>query len=153
MASVSRLISSIGWIGRQRVEVRAALGGLRVDAVDRLDAEQAPVLLAVLGRADDAADAVAGAQAEASDLRGRDVDVVRRGHEAAPAQEAVAVVDDVEDAGRVDLAAALDLALEDVLDEVVLAHLARVVDLELAADLDELVEVLGLEFVDVHWIT
>ena len=60
-----------------------------------------------------------------------------------PAHEAVAVVDDVEDAGRVDLAAALDLALEDLLDEVVLAHLPRVVDVEVGADLDELVEVLG----------
>ena len=50
----------------------------------------------------------------------------------------------------VDLAGALDLALEDALDEIVLAHLAGVVDLEVGADLDELLEVLALEFVDVH---
>ena len=118
--------------------MRAALGGLGVDAVDRFDAQQAPVLLAVLGRADDAADAIAGAQAEAAHLAGADVDIVGAGHQAAPAHEAEAVVDDVEDAGRVDLSAALDLALEDPLDEVVLAHLGRVGDVQVAADLDEL---------------
>ena len=59
-----------------------------------------------------------------------------------PTQEAVAIVDDVEDAHDVRLAGALDLLLDDALDEVVLAHLGCVVDLQLCADLDELVEVL-----------
>ena len=62
----------------------------------------------------------------------------------------IAVVDDVEDAHGVCLAGALDLALQDALDEIVLAHLGGVVDLQLGTDLDQLVEVLGLEFVDVH---
>ena len=69
LGSVSRLISSIGWMGVSASKMRPALGRLRVDAVDRLDAQQAPVLLAVLGLADDAAYTVAGAQAEAADLR------------------------------------------------------------------------------------
>ena len=141
-------LNRVDW--RQGVEVRSALGRLGIDAVDRLDPDQAPVLLAVLGLADDATDTVAGAQAETADLRGRDVDVVRRGHDAAPAQEAVAIVDDVEDAHDVDLARPLDLALDDALDEIVLAHLARVIDIEVSADLDELTEVLGFEFVDIH---
>jgi adenylate kinase family enzyme len=48
------------------------------------------------------------------------------------------------------LAAALDLPLEDALDEVVLAHLACAVQVEVAADLDQFLDVLALEFVDVH---
>jgi hypothetical protein len=46
--------------GRQRVEVRPASGGLRIDTVDRLDMDEAPILLAVLGLADDTRDAIAG---------------------------------------------------------------------------------------------
>ena len=61
---------------RQRVEVRAAACGFRVDAVDGFDPQQAEELLVVLGRAHLAGDAVAGAQAEAANLRLRDVDVV-----------------------------------------------------------------------------
>ena len=44
---------------------------------DRLDANQAPILLAVLGLADNAADAVARTQAETANLRRGNVDVVR----------------------------------------------------------------------------
>ena len=136
--------------GRQGIEVRPALGGLGIDAVDRLDAQQAPVLLAFLGRAADARHAVAGAQAEAAHLAGADVDVVRAGHEAATAHEAEAILDDVQDAGGELLAAALDLALEDPLDEGVLAHVVGARDLQVAADLDQLADVLALQLIDVH---
>ena len=91
----------MGWIGVRASKCGPALGGLGVDAVDRVDAQQAPVLLAVLGARGRAGDAVAGPQPEAADLARADVDVVRAGHEAAPAHEAVAVVDDVEDARAV----------------------------------------------------
>ena len=64
----------------------------------------------------------------------RDVDVVRAGQQAVAAHEAEAFVDDVEDAGGVDVAGALALALEDAVDEVV-APLGRAgLDLEVAAD-------------------
>src|SRR3990172_6979478 len=141
-SGLTRLIS--------RVEIGSPLGRLWIDPIDRLDPHQAPVLLAVLGLADGAAHAVARAQAETPDRRRRDVDIVQAGHKAVPAQEAVAVVDDVEDAGHVDRATTLDLALQDALDQVVLAHLGRVGEAQLAADMDQLVEVLALEFVDVH---
>ena len=77
--------------------------------------------------------AVADAQAEAADLAGADVDVVGAGQQAVAAHEAEALVDDVEDAGRVGVAGALGLALEDLVDEVVLALAGGGVELELAA--------------------
>ena len=66
---------------RQVVEVDAVAELLGRVEVDRLDLEQREVALAVLGRTDLAADRIAGAQAEAADLRRRHVDVVgaRRG--------------------------------------------------------------------------
>ena len=54
------------------------------------------------------------------------------------AQEAEALVDDVEDAGRVVVAGALGLALEDEVDEDVLALAGVGVDFEVARDLAEL---------------
>ena len=134
----------------QGVEVRPAPGGLRIDPVDRVDAHEAPVLLAVLGRARDARDPVAGAQPEAPDVAGADVDVIGAGHEAAPAHEAVAVIDDVEDAGHVLLAATLGLALHDALDELVLGQTVGVGDLQITADAHQLVDVLAVEFLDIH---
>ena len=83
---------SFGKIGGEVLEVRPPLGVLRVEAVDGLDPEQAVVLLGVLRLAHLAGDVVAGAQAEAADLRLRDVDVVRAGEQALAAQEAEAVV-------------------------------------------------------------
>ena len=122
----------------QVAEDRPAAGRLDVDAVDRVDPEHAPVLLGLARGADGAADAVADPEAEAADLAGADVDVVRARQEAVAAHEAEALVDDVEDAGRVGVAGALGLALEDPLDEVVLALLGAGLELEVAADRAEL---------------
>jgi hypothetical protein len=65
-----------------------------------LDLQQREVALAVLRRADLAGDGVAGAQVEAADLAGRDVDVVGAGQVGAVrrAQEAEAVLQDFEHA-------------------------------------------------------
>ena len=52
------------------------------------------------GARDGAADAVADPEPEPAHLAGADVDVVRARHEAVPAHEPVALVDDVEDPGR-----------------------------------------------------
>ena len=87
---------------------------------------------------DGTADPVADPQAEAADLARADVDVVRARQQAVSAHEAEALVDDVEDAGRIGMAGALGLAFEDPLDEVVLALLGTGLELEIAADLAEL---------------
>ena len=119
--SDSRLISSIGWIG-----VRSWKTGRR-----RAVSKSTPLTLSTRirpqyfspsrGRADGAGDPVADPQAVAADLAGADVDVLRARQEAVAAHEAVALVDDVEDAeGEVE-ARALGLRLEDLADQVVLA--------------------------------
>ena len=135
---------------RQVPEVRAAAGGVGVDAVDAVDADQAPELLALARRADRAGDAVADAEPEAADLARRDVDVVGARQQAVAAHEAVAVVDDVEDAEGIVEPGALGLGLEDLVDEVVAAVDARVLDVELDADLAELLDGHLAEVADVQ---
>src|SRR4029077_17521555 len=121
-----------------------------IDAVDRLDAQEAPVLLRFLGRASDPADPVAGPQAEAANLARTDLDVIGAGHQAGAPQQARAIVDEVEDARRIDLAGTLDLALQDRFDEVLAPHVAGVEDVQIAAHLDEFLDVHVFEFVDIH---
>ncbi len=127
----------VGVDRRQVAEDRAATGGVGVDAVDRVDPEHAPVLLGLARGAHGARDSVADAQAEAADLARADVHVLGARQQAVPTHEAEALVDDVEDAGGVGVAGALGLALEDLVDQVVLA-VDRCVDLELPTDLSEL---------------
>ena len=122
----------------QVAEHRPAAGRVRIDAVDRIDPEHPPVLLVLAGGADCAADAIADPEAEAPDLARADVHVVRARQEAVAAHEAEALVDDVEDAACVGVAGALGLALEDPLDEVVLALLGPGLELEILADRAEL---------------
>ena len=66
----------VGIERRQVVEVDLVARLVRVFEIDRVDLEQREIALAFFRRADMAFDGVAGAQAEAADLRGRDVDVV-----------------------------------------------------------------------------
>ena len=56
------------------------------------------------------------------------------------AEEAEALIDDIEDAARVGITGALGLALEDALDEIVLALLGAGRELQVAADRAELVD-------------
>ena len=86
---------------RELGELDPVLRLLRVDAVDRLDADHRVELLAALsvaGLADLAGDRVTAAQAVLADHRERQVDVVDAGQVAAGAHERV-VVEHVEDAG------------------------------------------------------
>ena len=148
----SSLNFSCGIERRQVVEDDAVAELLGRVEVDRLDLEQREVALAVLGRADLSADRVAGAQAEAADLRRRDVDVVgaREVVLVGRAQEAEAVGQRLEHALRVDLAAALGVGLQDREDQILLAHAGGVLDLERLGELRELLHRLALQLGDVE---
>ena len=134
----------------QVTEDRAPTGGVGVDAIDRIDPEHAPVLLVRARGADRAADPVADPQAEPTDLAGTDVDVVRAREEAVTAEKAEALVDDIEDAAGVGVAGSLRLALENALDEIVLALLGAGFELQVTADRTELVDAHVAEVGDVQ---
>jgi hypothetical protein len=79
-----------------------------------------------VGRADVAADRVAGLEIELANLRGRNVDVVRAGEIVVVrrTQEAVAVGKDLQDAFGEDVAFLFALRLEDLEDQILLAKAA-----------------------------
>ena len=97
-------------------------------------------------------DGVAGAQAEAADLRRRDVDVVRAGQVVVVgrAQEAEAVGQGLEDAVAVDFALVGGGVLEEREDEVLASHAADAFDVQLRAHVDELGHLLALQLGQIH---
>jgi hypothetical protein len=124
-------VEQVDGVNRREVtEVRPAAGRIRIDAVDRVNAEQAPVLLALARGAHRPVDAIADPQPEAADLAGADVHVVRPGHQPVAAEEAVALVHDIEDAGAVVLPEPLGLTLEDPVHEVVASVGGNGLDIE-----------------------
>jgi hypothetical protein len=141
----------VGVDWRQVIEDRPSPGRVGVDTVDAVDPEHAPVLLGLARSADGTGDPVADAQSETADLAGADIHVVGAGEEAVAAHEPEPFVDDVEDAGRIGVAGALGLALQDLVDEVVLAVDGRV-ELEVAADLAELGDAHLTEVIDIEVI-
>ena len=128
--------------------MRAVARLIGADAVDRLDAQQAEVLLALLRRPHLAGDEVAGAQAEPADLRLRDVDIVRPGQEALLPQEAEAVLDDIEHAGAEDVALLLRLRLQEAIDEVLPPQSRRVRQPPIVRHLQQFFLALGIEIRD-----
>ncbi len=73
------LQAPVGIERRQIVEVDPVADLVRILEVDGVDLEQREVALAFFRAADLAVEGVAGAQAEAADLRGRDIDVIGAG--------------------------------------------------------------------------
>ena len=101
LGEVSRTTCSSGKTGVRcsktgRLRPLSLVGG---EAVDFLDADEAEVALALLGRAYLAGDGVAGAEAEAADLGLGDINVAGGTVGEGLAEEAVAFVHDLEDAG------------------------------------------------------
>ena len=131
--------------------VALLLGILEIDGVDL---QQGEIALAVLRAPDLALDGVAGAQAEAPDLRGRDVDVVGAGEIVGigRAQEAEAVLQHLDDAGAGDLDVALGELLQDREHELLLAHGARVLDGDLLGEAQELRRRFGLQILQLHFL-
>ena len=109
-----------------------------VDAVDGVNSQEAPILLGLARSTDGARDPIANPEPEATDLAGRNVHVIGARQQAVTAHEPEAFIDNVEDAGRVGVAGALGLALEDPLDEIVLALGDVRVELEILANRPEL---------------
>ena len=101
-------------VGEQRREVFEARRGARAssmrDVVDEVDAHERRVLLAARRRAGRALDVVALAQTEAAHLRRGDVRVVAAGEVSRRAQEAVALVAQVEQTFDLDQLAAVLVA-------------------------------------------
>ena len=131
---------------RQIVEIHLVTGLFGVFEIQRIDLEQREVALAFLGAANVAVDGIAGAQAEAADLRGRDVDVVRARQIIGfgRAQEAEAVRQYLDHAFADDIGLARRELLEDAEHQLLLAHRRRILDLELLGERDKLSRGLSL---------
>ena len=138
---------------REVVEVDLVLRRFRVLEVDLADLEQREVALALLGGADLALDRVAGAQREAADLRGRDVDVVGTGQVVGVgrAQEAEAVLQHLDDAGAGDFDLFGGQLLQDGEHQLLLAHGAGVLDAVLLREAQQLRRRLELEVLEFHF--
>src|SRR4029077_8881704 len=108
--------------------------------------------LAVLGRADLALDRVAGAQAEPPDLARAHIDVVgaREVVGLGRAQEAEAVLQDLQHAVAVDRDVVLGELLQDREHHVLLAERRGTLDLQLLGEAQQLRRCLALEFLEVH---
>jgi hypothetical protein len=138
--------------GAQVVEGDAVLGLVRLVAVDALHLEQRQVPLALLGRAHLPQHRVAGAQVEALDLAGRDVDVVRA-VQVVPvlrAEEAVPFRENLQHALAPEHDLGVQQVLLDAVDKVLLAEPRVVRDVEPFGHLVQLGDALGFYGCDVH---
>ena len=137
---------------REVLEQHLAARALGRIVVDLADLEQREVALAVLRRADQAGNRIAGAQIEAADLAGRDVNVVRTREIArvGGAQEAEAVLQNLQHAVAVDILALAGMRLEDAEDDVLLARAAHVLEAHGLGQLDEVADRALLELRQIH---
>jgi len=117
---------------RQIVEMDLVLDLLGVLEIDRGHFQQGEIAFAFLGRPDRAFGGVAGAQAEAADLGGGNINIVGTGQVVGfrRAQEAETVLQNFHHPGTGDLHIALGQFLEDGEQHVLLAHGRSVLDLQ-----------------------
>ena len=143
----------VGIERRQVVEVDLVARLVRVLEIDGVDLEEREVALAVLRAADLALDGVAGPEREAADLRGRDVDVVGAGEivGVGRAEEAEAVLEDLDDAFADDVGLPRGELLQDREHQLLLAERGGVFDLELLGKGEQLDRRLGLEVLQFHF--
>ena len=137
---------------RQVLEEQLVAGLLRGLEIDRLDLDQREVALPFLRRADLPRHGVAGLQVELADLRRRHVNVVRPRQVVVVgrAQEAEAVRQHLEHPFGEDEAALLGLRLEDLEDQILLAHAGRAGDRQVLRDLRQLLDALVFQIGDVE---
>ena len=143
----------VGIERRQVVEIDLVARLLGILEIERVDLEQRKVAFAFLGAADMAVDGVAGAQAEAADLRGRNVNIVgpRQIVRFRRAQEAKTVRQHFDHAFADNIGLAHRKLLEDAEHQLLLAHGRGILDLELFGKGDELSRSLGLELLEFHF--
>ena len=120
--------------------------------VDGLDLDEGEILLAFVGRADVAADGVAGFEIELAYLGRRHVDVVRSGQVVVVgrAEEAVAVGENLKDSLGEDVAFFFALRLEDLEDKILLAKAAGPWNFKGTRDAAQFSDVLFFQFCDGH---
>ena len=138
---------------RQIVEVDLVAGLFRVLEIDRVAFQQREIALALLRAANDALDRVAGAQAEAADLGGRDIDVVGSGKiiGVGRAQEGEAVLQDFDDALADDLDVQAGELLENGEHQFLLAHDRGVLDLVFLGEGEEFGRRFFLQVFEFHF--
>ena len=125
---------------------------LRLLEVDGLDLDQREVALALLRRTNLPRHRVAGLQVELANLRRRDVNVVGTGQVVVVgrAQEPEPVGQHFEHAFREDEAALLGLRLQDLENQLLLAHARGAGHVQFFGDLSELLDAHVLQFADVE---
>ena len=107
-----------------------------IGEIDILDFQQRKIALAILGRADLALDRVAGAQAKAAHLTGRDINIVGAGKVVGlgRAQEAEAVLQNFQNAVAKYGDIVFGQLFEDREQHVLLAQAAGVLDLQILGE-------------------
>ena len=120
-------------VGEQRreiVEVRLVLRLLRILCIDRFHLEQREETLLLLRRTNLASDQIAGLKIEATNLRWGDVNILRAGQviEALRTKEPESFRKNFKDAFRKQDATALRVLLQNVEDDLMLAHGAEILD-------------------------
>ena len=139
---------------RQIVEVDTMADGLGLVEIDLRDLGQCEIALAFLGGADFAFHGITGAKAEAADHARSDVNVVRAREiiRFGRAQEAEAVIQNLDRPRTHDLGAGVGADLEDGEHEVLLAQCGCPLDAELFGHGDEFGRGLFLEVFEMHMI-
>ena len=140
----------VGEDGREILEERTLACFLRILAVDQIDAQQAVVLLALFGRAHAAGDVVPHPQRKLAHLGLRDIHVRGRRQHGLPAQEAITVVDGIQDPSRQEFAVALGIGLQQPVHQLLLLQAAGAFDAQLLRGLDQLISGLCFKFGDVQ---
>ncbi|MDT4783921.1 hypothetical protein FQZ97_162150 [compost metagenome] len=136
----------------QVLEENLVLGVLRTIEVDRVDLQQREVTLALFRWPNLADDGVTGTQVEPADLAGRDVDVVRAGQvgRVGGAQEAEAVLENLQHAITGDFLTAFRVLLEQGENHVLLARTGHIFYAHLFGQFEQFGNRLLLEFSQIH---
>ncbi len=137
---------------RQVVEIDSMPNRIRFVEIDLVDLQQGEIALAILRRADLALDRIAGAQAEAADLAGRDIDVVRPGEiiRLGRAQEAEPIGQNFQNPLAIDRHIVHRQLLEAGEHQLLLAQVRGVFDLQLFREGQEFGRGFLFQFFEMH---